>query len=105
MRSKKFEQIIAESPYKNYFEKVEKEVLEFLWSSIEGDPITKLPINAYSSIRQKGVAVVMHGVGSVANLYVLLADWSAYKSKPEGDNFATLMPKVGEVQKYLEEHK
>jgi len=105
MRSKKFEQIIAESPYKNYFEKVENEILEFLWSSIEEDPLTKVPINAYRSVRQKGFAVVMHGVGSQAHLYVLLSDWTAFKSRPENDNFATLMPKVEEVQKYLEENR
>ena len=103
MRTKKFEKIIAESEYKDYFEKVEDEVLEFFWSSIEGDPMTKLPINAYRSIRQKGFAVIMHGVGSVANLYVLLQDWSVYKSKPKGDNLATLLPKVTEVEKYLGE--
>jgi len=104
MNSKKFESIIAESKYKAYFEKVQKDVLEFLWSSIEGDNLVKIPINAYKSIRQNGFAVVMHGVGSMANLYILLADWSAWKSKPEGDTFATLMSKVTEVENYLIEN-
>jgi len=101
MKTKKFEKILAESPYKDYFEKVDKEVLEFLWSSVEGDPMTKLPINAYKNIRKKGFAVIMHGVGTVANLYILLADWNVYKSKPKGETFATLMPKVAEVEKFL----
>jgi|TARA_Y100000310_G_scaffold341752_1_gene441931 hypothetical protein len=105
MRTKKFEQIIAKGTYKNYFEKVPKENQEFLWSSIEADTLTKVPINAFKSLRQNGYAVVMNGVGSQANLFVLLADWSAWKSKPEGDNFATLMPKVAEIEKFLEENK
>jgi len=102
MKTKKFETIISESKYKNYFEKVKEDVLGFLWSQVEGNPLTKVPINAYKNIREKGFAVVMNGVGSKANLYVLLADWSAYKSKPDKDTLATLMPKVTEVEKFLE---
>ena len=105
MKTKKFEKIIAESSYKNYFEKVEDEPLDFLWSQVEGNPLAKVPINAYKNIRKKGFAVVMNGLGSKANLYVLLADWSAYKSKSDKDTLATLMPKVIEVEKFLEESK
>ena len=104
MKSKKFDKIIAENKeYKNYFVKVEDEALQVLWEQIEANPLTKVPINAYKGIREKGYAVVMNGVGSTANLYVLLSDWSAYKSKPDDDTFATLMPKVAEVEKFLEE--
>ena len=103
MKTKKFEQIIAESRYKNYFEKVEDESLGFLWAQVEGNVLTKVPINAYKSIREKGFAVIMNGIGSKANLYVLLADWSSYKSKPDNDTFATLMSKVIEVEKFLSE--
>ncbi|MDP7282445.1 MAG: hypothetical protein QF475_02310 [Candidatus Undinarchaeales archaeon] len=101
MKSKKFETIIAESKYKKYFVKVEEDALDSLWSQIEGNPRTKVPITAYKDVRQKGYAVVLNGVGSTANLFVLLADWSAYKSKSDDDTFATLMPKVAEIEKYL----
>jgi hypothetical protein len=104
MKTKKFESIIEESPYKNYFEKVSEETLGFLWSNIEGDPLTKVPINAYKSIRQNGFAVVMTGVGTNAHLYVLLDDWKVYKSKPDNDTLATLMPKVQEIETYLMEN-
>lgn len=104
MKSKKFEQIIAESPYKDYFAKVTKDELDSLWAAIEVNILPKVPISAYRSVRERGFAVALHGIGSKANLYVLLDDWKAWKSRPGNDTLATLMPKVAEIENYLSQN-
>lgn len=102
MNSKKFEQIIAESPYHGYFVKVQKGELAPLWNDIEANTFVKLPLGVYKSVRERGFAVAIHGTGLSVNLYVLLSDWSAWKSK-KPDTPAALMPKVEEIEKYLTE--